>query len=99
MLICYLLIILSSKWSALGNLVLPRDLFLSLGEEAVAAADGGEVGQRSKLFAKLWSKEDDFFSRIKSQYSRMLSSTPDARALQWKEKFGIDDSNLTPSDQ
>ena len=81
----------------MGNLVLPRDLFLSLAEKAVAAADRREVGHKSKLFSKLWAGGDDSFSPVKRQYIRMLSSTPDARALQWKEKLGIDESRLASS--
>ncbi|KAL7542783.1 hypothetical protein ACHAXR_012090, partial [Thalassiosira sp. AJA248-18] len=84
-------IYLLNEWSLLGNLVLPRDLFLSLGEEAVAASSRGEVGQKNEIFAKLWTGDDDCFVAVKEQYTRMLSSTPDARALQWKEKIGIHD--------
>jgi len=71
--------------------VLPRDLFLSLGEEAVAASSRGAIGQKCQRFAKLWASDDDCFSAVKEQYTRMLSSTPDARARQWKETMGIAD--------
>lgn len=84
---------LLNEWSSLGNLVLARDLFLSLGEEAIAASSRGEVGQKCERFAKLWASDDDSFLAVKEQYMRMLSSTPDARALQWKEKIGIDDES------
>lgn len=82
---------LLNEWSSLGNLVLPRDLFLSLGEEAVAASSRGAIGQKCQRFAKLWASDDDCFSAVKEQYTRMLSSTPDARARQWKETMGIAD--------
>jgi len=88
---------LLNEWSSLGNIVLPRDLFLSLGEEAVAASSRGVVGQKCKRFAKLWASNDDCFSAVKEQYLRMLSSTPDARALQWKEMIGIVDEPTPPS--
>ncbi len=64
-------------------------MFLSLGEEAVAASSKTEAKQKSEPFAKLWAIDDGSFSAVKGQYTRMLSSTPDARALQWKEKMGI----------
>lgn len=86
-------IYLLNEWSALGNQVLPRDLFLSLGEEAVAATSGSS--DKYGLFAKLWANDDDCFLAVKEQYTRMLSSTPDARAMQWKEKMGIDISDLS----
>ena len=72
-------------------MVLPRDLFLSLGEEAVAASSGEKVGQKSNTFANTWASNDDSFLPVKEQYTRMLSSTPDARVLQWKQKIGIDE--------
>jgi len=71
--------------------VLPRDLFLSLSEKTVAASSRKEVGQKCDRFIKLWNSGDDSFSAVKEQYVRMLSSTPDARALQWKETIGIKD--------
>ena len=80
------------QWSSLGNVVLPRDMFLSLGEEAVAASSRKDVGQKNRPFAKLWASGDDCFGAVKEQYTRMLASTPDARALQWKEKIGIEDA-------
>lgn len=81
---------LLNEWSSLGNLVLPRDLFLSLGEEAVAASSHVEVGQKNYAFTKMWASDDVCFLAVKEQYTRMLSSTPEARASQWKEKIGID---------
>lgn len=80
---------LLNEWSTLGNLVLPRDLFLSLSEEAIAASGRGVVGEKNETFAELWASNDDSFAAVKEQYMRMLSSTPDARALEWKEKVGI----------
>ena len=55
------------------------------------------MGYKSDLFAKLWANDtgdDDVFTPVKPQYLRMLSSTPDVRALQWKGKVGIDDTSL-----
>ncbi len=77
------------KWSLFGNLVLSRDMLLGLGEEAVAASIGMDIGQENDAFAEIWASDDDSFSAVKEQYTRMLSSTPDARALQWKRKVGI----------
>ena len=76
--------------SAFGNVVLPRDLFLTLGEEAIVASSKVEVGQKYETFLEMWSSDDVCFAAVKEQYIRMLSSTPDARASQWKEKIGID---------
>ena len=78
------------QWSEFGNVVLPRDLFLTLGEEAIAASSKVEVGQKYETFLEMWSSDDICFAAVKEQYTRMLSSTPDARASQWKEKIGID---------
>lgn len=80
----------SEQWSSLGNIILPRDTFLSLGEEAVAASSKVDVGQKYDAFSKIWAADEECFKAVKDQYIRMLSSTPDARALQWKEKLGID---------
>lgn len=77
---------LLNEWSALGNLVLPRDLFLSLAEEAIAAV----VGEESSVFGELWAGDSDHFSPVKAQYVLMLTSTPDAKANEWKEKIGIE---------
>ena len=74
--------------------MLPRDSFLSLGEEAVAASSRCEVGKKSESFAKLWTSNDDSFAAVKEQYTRMLSSTPDARAQEWKENLGIEESAI-----
>ncbi len=64
-------------------------MLLGLGEEAVAASIGMDIGQENDAFAEIWASDDDSFSAVKEQYTRMLSSTPDARALQWKRKVGI----------
>lgn len=77
--------------------MLPRDLFLSLSEEAVAASSRGKVGQKCERFSLIWASEDDCFSAVKEQYMRMLASTPDARALDWKEKIGIHDGTTSSS--
>jgi hypothetical protein len=82
---------ITPQWSLLGNLVIPRDLFLNLAEEAVAAADGKDVGQKSELFTKLWNGNDAMFSPVKEQYQKMLLSTPDAKAISWREKMGIEE--------
>jgi hypothetical protein len=86
------------QWSLRGNLVLPRDLFLTLAEEAVAAADNKEVGQRSELFAKLWRDNDVKFTSVKEQYQKMLSSTPEAKAVAWREKVGVVETTETKAD-
>ena len=55
---------LLNEWSSLGNAVLSRDLFLSLSEQAIAAADKEFGEQRSEIFASLWTKTDDHFASI-----------------------------------
>jgi hypothetical protein len=67
-------------------------MILSLGEEAASASAGIDIGQKNETFVKIWASDDDGFSAVKEQYTRMLSSTPDARALQWKQKVGINTS-------
>ena len=80
---------LLNEWSSLGNAVMPRDLFLSLSEQAIAAADKKDDGQKSELFLSLWIKNDVHFALVKKQYLRMLTSTPDKAAASWKEKMGL----------
>ena len=72
-----------------GNLVLSRELLLSLGEEAVAVSSGVDIGQKCDTFAEVWARDEDGFLAVKEQYTRMLSNTPDARAVKWKQKVGI----------
>lgn len=78
------------QWSLRGNLVLPRDLFLTLAEEAVAATNKQESGQKNELFAKMWKENNIEFYPVKEQYQKMLSSTPDAKAAAWREKMGLE---------
>lgn len=85
---------LLNEWSSLGNAVLPRDLFLNLSEQAIAAADKKDDGQKSELFASLWVNNDAQFAPVKAQYLRMLSSTPDKTAANWKDKIGISDDAM-----
>ena len=68
--------------------MLPRDTFLSLSEEAVAAACNVEVGQKFDPFVKMWASDNDCFKSVKEQFIRMPSSTQE----QWKEKIGIESS-------
>jgi len=82
------------QWSVFGNVVLPRDSFLSLGEEAIAASSKVEVGQKYETFLEMWSSGDVCFVAVKEQYTRMISSTPETRASQWKEKIGIDTDEM-----
>ena len=74
-------------------MILPRDTLLSFSEDAAKAAEACEK-DKNKSFAYYWAKNEDAFSPIKAQYERMLKSIPAARALQWKESIGIDDSTL-----
>ena len=78
--------------------MLPRDLLLNLAEEAVAAAAGCEVGQKSAVFVKLWNDNDATFLRVKEQYVRMLSSTPHAKSRGWRDKMGIIEPSLDVAD-
>ena len=50
-----------------------------------------EVGQKYDAFSKIWADDEECFKAVKDQYIRMLSSTPDARASQWRKKIGIDE--------
>ena len=79
------------QWSTRGNLVLPRDTFLTIAEEAVSASDGKEAGQKNDLFVKSWKEDNPNFIRVKEQYEKMLSTTPDAKAVAWREKVGIEE--------
>ena len=89
---------LLNEWSSLGNAVISRDLFLTLSEQAVAAADKTEDGQKSELFVSLWVKNNAQFAPVKEQYLRMLSSTPDKNAANWKQKMGISEENIDVMD-
>ena len=73
--------------------MLPRDIFLTIAEEAVSASDGKELGQKSDLFVKTWKEDNPNFLRVKEQYEKMLSTTPDAKAVAWREKVGIEEMN------
>lgn len=75
--------------------MLPRDLFLSIAEEAVAAADLKDSGQKSELFAQLWKDDDEKFTAVKNQYQKMLSSTSDEKAVAWREKTGVEVPNTS----
>ena len=67
-------------------------MILSLGEAAASASAGIDIGQKNETFVQIWASDDDGFLAVKEQYTRMLSSTPDTRALQWKRKVGINTS-------
>lgn len=77
---------LLNEWSMFGNVVLPRDLLLSLCEEAVIAASGKHADNN---FSDMWASDNVRFLAVKEQYLRMLSLIPETRALQWKIKVGI----------
>mmetsp|Transcript_8899 Transcript_8899/g.15127 ORF Transcript_8899/g.15127 Transcript_8899/m.15127 type:complete len:1145 (-) Transcript_8899:3-3437(-) len=89
---------LLNEWASLGNAVLSRDLFLSLSEQAIAAADKQGDEQQSALFVSLWIKNDAQFALVKEQYLRMLTSTPEKTAGSWKEKLGIPDEKADAMD-
>lgn len=82
---------LMNEWTSFGNVVLPRDKMLSLAEQAIGAAEGGNG---SNDFAASWKRGDGDFSRIRAQYERMLKHVPEANASQWKKKMGIDQVSL-----
>ena len=65
-------------------------MFLTLAEEAVIATNKQEPGQKNGLFAKMWKDNDRKFSPVKEQFQKMLSSTPDAKAVAWREKMGLE---------
>jgi hypothetical protein len=82
-------------------MLLSRDLFLRLSEEAIAASCGVELGGKYNAFVELWTGDDECLSAVKTQYIRMLSNTPSSRALQWRERIGIDESTqlMDPSNE
>ena len=42
-------------------------MLLGLGEEAVAASIGMDIGQENDAFAEIWASDDDSFSAVKEQ--------------------------------
>jgi hypothetical protein len=90
---------LLTEWANMGNLVMPRDLLLSVSSELVEAVDSSETKEKRK-FAKVWqccTKRDDpeneanavAFEPIKKQYERMLILLPETHRTKWKETVGI----------
>jgi bromodomain-containing protein 7/9 len=82
------LIFLLNEWSALGNVLLPRDKLLQFAKEAVQAADASEAKDERK-FLTFWNSGSVDFAPVKKQYDRMLKQLPEASAMQWKEDVGI----------
>jgi hypothetical protein len=93
------LVYLLTEWANMGNLVMPRDLLLSVSSELVEAVDSSEPKEKRK-FAKVWqscTKRDDpmneayavAFEPIKNQYERMLILLPETHRTKWKERVGI----------
>ena len=82
------LITLLNDWSALGNLLLPRDKLVEFATSTVNAANASENDNRK--FGRLWVEtNDEDFDPIRRQYERMLKHLPDSQAEEWKEAVGI----------
>ena len=77
------LVRLLNEWSALGNLVLPRDTLVEFATDAVRA-----VAADTNKFASMWPKEE--FGPVRKQYERMLRQLPAAQAKEWKQTVGIE---------
>ena len=82
------LILLLNEWSALGNLVLPRDNLLDFTKRAVEAVNEAESSDEKK-FHVLWQADAESFADVKKQYLRMLKMLPASNASEWKEEVGI----------
>lgn len=85
------LVYLMNEWSALGNVLLPRDAMLRFFTDTVHAVDSLATSETLK-FANTWKSNTQVFTPVKKQYERMLKQLPEASAKQWKEKHGIDDA-------
>jgi len=75
---------------------MPRDKLLGLAEEAGKAAELCEPDPIN-AFGKAWVKNEERFSAVKLQYEKMLLGVPEDRASTWKQKMGIEGSNLDAS--
>lgn len=85
------LVSLFNEWSALGNVLLPRDALLRFFTDTVHAVDSAETTE-SRKFARMWKSNAQEFAPVKKQYERMLKQLPESSANQWREKHGIDDT-------
>lgn len=75
---------------------MPRDKLLALAEEAGRAVEQCEPDPIN-AFGKAWVKNEERFSAVKLQYEKMLLGVPEDRASTWKQKMGIEGSNLDAS--
>jgi len=90
------LILLLNEWSALGNVLLPRDVLIRMATQAVQTANESESKEKRK-FANLWKTADETsdFALVKKQYERMLKHLPEASAKQWKIDVGLEEQEET----
>jgi len=96
---------LLNEWSALGNVVMPRDKMLSISEEAARVA-GMSGGGTEEKFGRLWRettgetaeaggkkkscrKQNEGFLLVRKEYERLLGSLPEPVAEQWLKKVGV----------
>ena len=86
-----------NEWSALGNLLLPRDTLLQFSLDAVKAVDESE-SDPSRKFLEVRKSGSAEFEAIKQQYERMLKHLPSSQlADEWKKQEGIDDEPKSDS--
>ena len=89
------LIRLLNEWSALGNVLLPRDVLIRMAIQAVDTVNQSESKDKRK-FANQWktASETSDFAPVKEQYERMLQSLPETFAKQWKADVGLVDDEI-----
>ena len=92
---CFVLLL--NEWSALGNLLLPRDTLLQFSLDAVKAVVESESDPSRKFLEDRKSGSAEF-EAIKQQYERMLKHLPSSQlADEWKKQVGIDDEPKSDS--
>lgn len=82
-------VMLLNDWSAIGNLILPRDTLLDFSKKGVDAVNGTENSEERK-FHSLWQSGDPAFVEVRKQYERMLKTLPAESADEWKQQVGLE---------
>lgn len=75
------------EWSALGNLLLPRDTLIQFSLDTIKAVNSTASDDES--FGQTWKSSPPAFGPVKKQYERLLKLLPPAQAEQWKLDTGI----------
>lgn len=83
---CFMMLIL--EWTAMGNLLLPRDVLMKVIKDAVDATNASEKSIDRK-FVKVWKDAPAAFLPIKELYVRVLKTLPEAQAKDCKYAVGI----------